>query len=952
MKNDFCIRLGALALFCAILFGGASVVHADDVYYWVAAQDLTFTGESLPSAEAMRQGGVIGQEYWRWRGAIQPYAVLDGQGEVYINVLGEAVLREYPATIHVAIRAPEGAPPTGRLFMLDPEKHGLKPLAFTVPASARKVHDAREKFLRAQADHYRRLARRGIPGTAWFRHQERTLSADLPAITSPRDDWRDQFPQGQTEFEDTLGLFTGGRAISENLQLDRTLGGGGGTDATVAIDTLPGITVAEINWKPLIAGDAPTKDALAEAIPANQHALFFPSFQAMLDLTDEAKREGTPLLRLIDERSEDARTQSRYEMQLCLWLDDLSRQLGPKLITSVAFTGSDPYLRTGSDVAVLFEAKNPAVLMGLIGARQMLPSPKTKNPIDPERGKVSGTIEGVAYQGVVTPRRAVCSYMAAVGNTVVVSNSLYQLGQIVKTAQGKIPALASLDEYTYFRNQYRRDDPGETAFLVMSDAAIRRLCGPRWRIGASRRIRAAAAMAEIQARHLERIAKGESVESVDVPFIGEIATTTAGVESTTYGNLDFLTPIAELEFDNVTPEEARAYELFRDNYQRRWRGFFDPIAVRFEVAPERLFVDVTVMPLIAGSEYRPFVEVASNAKVAPDAGDRHDGTILHFSMSLDADSEPIRQAGNLFSMQTQTGAGLPDAGVPEPNVFSWLGESIAIYVDDDPIWDEMAQAEDPEEFLEEENNFARLPAALRIAVANPLKMAAFLTTLRAFIDQTVPGMTRWTTHQHNEQAYVKVTGPPMGTSPDAVEPAVFYAATPRALILTLNEDLLKRALDRMAATAKTEGDPEVAAAQPLPWLGENLNLQVDRKGLELYQTAFGDDYRRAMQQRAWGNLPILNEWRRRFPKQRPVAFHELYWGTQLVCPGGGEYVWNEEYRTYESTVYGHPGQPRTGPETPGILQSIESFNGGVTFEHDGLRARAWVDREAIGAKKD
>jgi hypothetical protein len=62
------------------------------------------------------------------------------------------------------------------------------------------------------------------------------------------------------------------------------------------------------------------------------------------------------------------------------------------------------------------------------------------------------------------------------------------------------------------------------------------------------------------------------------------------------------------------------------------------------------------------------------------------------------------------------------------------------------------------------------------------------------------------------------------------------------------------------------------------------------------------------------NLPILNEWKRRYPAQDPVKLHEQFWHTTLVCPGGGRYVWNQQWQTMESTVYGHPAQPKPGPD--------------------------------------
>ena len=143
--------------------------------------------------------------------------------------------------------------------------------------------------------------------------------------------------------------------------------------------------------------------------------------------------------------------------------------------------------------------------------------------------------------------------------------------------------------------------------LILTDAAIRRWCGPRWRIGASRRTRVAAVLAELQAQYLDDLARGEfkagplSLENPPAGM-GELQLTPEGVISSTYGTLEFLTPIAELNLDMVTPEERNAYDFFRSRYQRSWREFFDPIALRFVIQPDRMGIDLSVMPLIVGSE--------------------------------------------------------------------------------------------------------------------------------------------------------------------------------------------------------------------------------------------------------------------------------------------------------------------------------------------------------------
>ena len=42
-------------------------------------------------------------------------------------------------------------------------------------------------------------------------------------------------------------------------------------------------------------------------------------------------------------------------------------------------------------------------------------------------------------------------------------------------------------------------------------------------------------------------------------------------------------------------------------------------------------------------------------------------------------------------------------------------------------------------------------------VKNPLGLAAFLTTVRAFAEQSAPRMTIWESLEYHGQAYVKIT---------------------------------------------------------------------------------------------------------------------------------------------------------------------------------------------------
>jgi len=338
---------------------------------------------------------------------------------------------------------------------------------------------------------------------------------------------------------------------------------------------------------------------------------------------------------------------------------------------------------------------------------------------------------------------------------------------------------------------------------------------------------------------------------------------------------------------------------------------------------------------LPNSDYTSMVAVSPGAVIKENSGDPHAESLVHGVLALNTESELVRQRSSIAT------------SIANINPLSWIGQSIALYVDADPLWAESAAIEDEKE-LEDffEANGYRLPIAANFEVKNGLKLITFLAGMRTFIEQSAPGMTVWEKREYQEQAYVKVSPSAQAKSDNAWDNfCLYYAASGKSLILLINEDVLKRAIDRQMdrLEKKTAGEPVVRTG--LPWLGENLCVTVDGKFLKLLLHGFSSAYHRRMQILSWGNLAVLNEWHARHSDQDPAEIHRQYWQRKLVCPGGGEYRWNETWQTMESTAYGHPGEPRRGASIPLALQSITSANFGQTFEENGLRARVQLTRE-------
>ena len=246
---------------------------------------------------------------------------------------------------------------------------------------------------------------------------------------------------------------------------------------------------------------------------------------------------------------------------------------------------------------------------------------------------------------------------------------------------------------------------------------------------------------------------------------------------------------------------------------------------------------------------------------------------------------------------------------------------------------------------------------MRIDSTNPLQLAAFLATVRAYIEQTGPGLTRWDTLKYKEQGYVRISpvkGQP-GMPSEIENMAIYYTTAGGALTVTLNEGVLKRAIDRgLSRAARDSGQPTAngakpqaaVAATPRKWLGSNVGLHVDARILEVANALAREQYQDRMQVLMLEQSADPERVEAALSRPRSGGRSSAVWGVTLVCPGGGKYVWNEKFGTMESTVYGHPGQPKAGPPAPPVLSSFTSADFGLTLENEGLRARVELQRPA------
>lgn len=902
MLSDRVVRIFGIRVLLAFL---TLPIAAQDAFYSVPLTELRITeGDVTAFVEA--------RNAWWWN---EPQVATEGGARAFLS-LGPNVAGAWhqQTDASLLVRGPRGVAVVGRVAQRD-YRGGSTEWRFEIaPSKASPEHE--RAVLTAERNYYSRLLERGWAGGAWFRHRVDELSAELGEPAPPR------FGRGRGVDEigdEAFAMFTAGRALAENLQLDRDMNVAADEGGAVALDSLPGIDVREFDWKELTAGIEPSLDPLARCVPFDQHAFFVPDLARAARLLRQADQNGAPVLQAMEPRCQDEMLLRRYEDQLGVRAGELVSLV--EGAGTAVLTGSDISFRMGTDVALVIEVKDAASALQQVWQRMVGTAGAATNA-DSEHA-------GTKIFGRVSRDRRVSRYAVALDGAVAIGNSKPQLARLVDVQKAKLASLATLPEYHYFRDRYVRGGD-ESGFAMLTDATIRRWCSARWRIGEYRRVRALARLNETTAAHAEALAR-RTVKATKLVFPGdEAAIDNDGVHSTRWGSLVFCTPVIELALAAVSETEATAYRRWRDGYQRNWSQFFDPIAVRVRVDDKVMAADVSVMPLIAASEYRRSVEISLGAKIEPSFPDVHP-VLARFDMAINPASRP-------FKMGTRMAASMAPGLDVDP--LAWMGQTIGLFVDPDPFWQELGTAKKPEEFMQA--NWYRMPIGFEVEVKSALRLTAFLAGLRVFLEDTAPDMTSWASQEHGGKKYVRI-GPSEAARRDMREienAALFYAVSGKRLLLSLNEELVKRALDRENARAAAEKDGNaVSDPQAPPMLGENMTLHVSPTGAQALRQVGIGPAQIELQRYSFQNLPILDEWKRVFPDLDPVEVHERVFKVRPLCPGGGQYLFNDKLGVMESTAYGSPIAPRQGPSFPPVVQRLTAGDFGLTFDEFGLRAR-------------
>ncbi len=466
-----------------------------------------------------------------------------------------------------------------------------------------------------------------------------------------------------------FSIFSGALAIQESLQLDAMTGSQRrfAGQPTVSIDALSGPTVKSHPWSKMLAGRHPSVSRLAECVPDDHLFVRFGSVSkllAMRDLLDQSYAY------TMGQTTGSIRSHGAIGKLKQQWMIETSGLLEPLYDTAfgeVAVTSSDLFFREGTDATLIMRLKQPTIVRTALN--QVLKAMAAGN----SQAKIeTGEYLGVAYTHVSTPDRSLHVYAADPADDIHIrSNSRVGFERIIRTMLGKsvdgtnVSRMSDSDEFNYIRTLMPLGADEEDGFVYLSDSFIRRLIGPEKKLTQRNRLVCRSHLQMVRHAQLLFLTQhgrdAESIEELrsggclgnrgsemklDCPDGGNYSLTSerGGCLCSHHGHPDTMVPCAEVPVSRVPQFQADQYHQFVEEYSRYWSTFFDPIAVRFKVEPDKVRMETIVLPLINNSIYRALASVVGGETESLDSLPVPNSNIATLALKLNKD-QLLEQAG-------------------------------------------------------------------------------------------------------------------------------------------------------------------------------------------------------------------------------------------------------------------------------------------------------------------
>jgi hypothetical protein len=630
-----------------------------------------------------------------------------------------------------------------------------------------------------------------------------------------------------------MDFYTGRGEIARTLQSDRAMGlTTTSFRPSVSLTTIRGVEAPKRDYAALIGADrslaaTPVPGPLAKLLPRDLVAIEFSSIKDLVQLPKFFDERFDDIARALEGQPGSYRLVERYREQLIVEPSKLSEQLGHVAVGAVALLVGDPYLREGTDVSLVLEVRQRALVESVLA--KYLDNAKAKHPnIETKTLQLDGT--EVIYRG--SPDGRIRQYSVWDGGHLWLSNSPKRLTQLLRIAHARESSLLNAEDYRWARRVAPYDATKERAHLFFGDEFVAHITGPRSKILEARRIVAQNELRAVEhaallhailegapARDKSELLKAGWLTQKDLKhFDGTpIDWTPESGATSVWGASSEMVPIVDLELSRLDRAEVDRYDSFRRSYEAMLRGALDPTSLRVlrTDSDSALRTELRILPLSPTGEVgRSFREIVRNVgRGSVDAGPAIDGIGAMLAISKDSPLRDLAQGMARGTVRNRDfalgflGDWVKVGLVEDPLLFDFALSERAIPEVVQPSTSVQASESSSErEHIDVEANVHRIPVWAAVQIKSGMLLTAALAALRIELKDNLGDWITWSDAakyrdvpvsqvdvKHNSQAENHAT--------------IYYAVAKDVLLVSLQRRILEQRIDDVLAGNRPKATP-------------------------------------------------------------------------------------------------------------------------------------------------
>lgn len=826
-----------------------------------------------------------------------------------------------------------------------------------IPTTETGIPQIYKDWARRQNDHFASLLTY-YPDESFFEYvllqSEDRYGVKPPAFRRPS--------RETTENEvDLYHIFSGGLSVQQSLQRQTLSNGPQIGDLDTHISRLTPPKINSPDYEKLLKEKAvePAVPDIAKLIPENQYLLKLNSMQAANSLMELSTEWGENLLRLFTVNARDAHLKEKYEQQLAVSSAGLSELFQNGTVTELAVTGSDFFIAEGTDLTLILKVAREKEFQQAADA--WLAAAQEKNPgLNIREFNYRGHRVAARYRD----DRTVSSFVISADGYVVFSNSHVIVRRIIDTIIEASPSLYGAADFQYVSTILPPSDEAGDAYLYASDAFLRHLLSPQFKIAEKRRLLSFNNLVMLNNASLfYRLEHGRSPSSLNDLIEGrfvnpsKIVDPTGGAfafdaerdtcTSSLYNRIKYLTPIVELRVERVSQREQQEYNRYSSRYQREYKQYFGPLAARISTG-DTVRLETCILPLENGSLDYDLQQMLGE-KPQPISTD---GVAKSAVKSLFLTPGRTRVAQYLAAIP-----GIREALEADPTLtdLTWLGDQVSLHFCDDDTILEI----DPGK-LRQLNQLMAIPVSQQ-AIAAALISATNLP-LYFTIDVEDERKAERLLNAVASQIFLK-SGDVFGLKSSVDSYRVPDYRKHRIQVLTFQLYALKIRLHmslvkgKLVAATRPETLREVIDAVDAGEKGAETRLAHAMLRINLRaMDRMKDDVRMY-----WAEKARLASHRNIMPIYNLIKLYDVpidevnrlsdaKYGVTYFCPGGGEYVYDEARDQVSSTVFGNRQNARQNLAEDGqsgferFFNSLDEISASLKFTNDATIATVEIVR--------